>query len=352
MGTRTVAVDVGTSTVRVAEIELSGGQDPREGATLHAFAEVAVPAGVLRDGVVQEPQALATTIHEAVAHAKPSTKHVTVGLGHPSIVVREVDIPAQPMDKLRQSLAFHVQDQLPMAADEAILDFYPTAEIDAQGGETLRGLLVAAPRELVRDTIAVFDRAGLQVSAVDHSALGLWRNGCRGPAAESKVAFVDIGAATTTVVISQGGVVRLVRALPQGGQDATKAIANALKGAGADAEALKREVGMDLSVGPDRRNLAESAAHAISPLIEAVRNTLVYFASANPGGAVERLVLTGGAAYTRGLGQSLASATRLPVVIGEPVAGLKLGKKVDLRTVQGREHELATVIGLAMRSAK
>jgi len=352
VGTRTVAVDVGSSTVRVAELESSNGQDSRDGATLHAYAEVPVPAGVIRDGVVLEPQALATTVHEAVARAKPSSKQVTVGLGHPSIVVREVDIPAQPMDKLRQSLAFHVQDLLPMAADEAILDFYPTVEFDGQGGPALRGLLVAAPRELVRDTIAVFDKAGLQVQAVDHSALGLWRNGCRGAAMASNVAFVDIGSATTTVVVSQGGAVRLIRALPQGGQDATKAIATALKGVSLDAEAMKREVGMDLSVGADRRGLAEAAAHAISPLIEAVRNTLVYFASSNPGGAVERVVLTGGAAYTRGLGQSIASATRLPVVIGEPLAGLRLGKKLDLSVVQGREHELATVIGLAMRSVK
>ncbi|WP_062295573.1 type IV pilus assembly protein PilM [Demequina maris] len=352
MGARTVAVDVGTSTVRIAEVELGSGQDPREGATLHAFAEAVVPAGVIRDGVVQEPQALASTIHEAFVHAKPSTKHVTVGLGHPSIVVREVDIPAQPMDKLRQSLAFHVQDQLPMAADEAILDFYPTAEIEAQGGETLRGLLVAAPRELVRDTIAVFDRAGLQVGAVDHSALGLWRSGSRGVYMDAKVAFVDVGAATTTVVISQGGVTRLVRTLSQGGQDATKAISLALKGASVDAESLKREVGLDLSVGQDRRGLAEAASHALSPLIESVRNTLVYFASSNPGGAVERLVLTGGAAYTRGLGQALASATRLPAVIGEPLAGLRLGKKVNTASIQGREHELATVVGLAMRSTK
>lgn len=352
MGLRTIAVDVGTSMVRVAEVELGSGADPREGATLHAFAESPVPPGVIRDGVVQEPQALSATLREVVAAAKPSGKNVTVGIGQSSVVVREVDIPAQPMDKVRQSLAFHVQDQLPMAADEAILDFYPTSEFDAQGGATLRGLLVAAPRELVRDTITVVEHGGVTVSGMDHSAFGLWRSGCRGGLIGANVALVDIGAGTTTVVVSQAGVPRLVRALPQGSNEATKAIANALKGTNADPELLKREVGMDMSVGPDRRGLAEAAAHGLSPLIEAIRNTLVYFASSNPGGAVERIVLTGGGSQTRGLGQALASATRLPVAIGEPLAGLKVGKKVDLQGIQGREHELATVVGLAMRSSK
>lgn len=352
MGSRTVAVDIGAVAVRVAEVELGSGADPREAATIHALAEVAIPAGVVRDGVIQEPQALAATVREAVGAARPSTKSVTVGIGHPSIVVREVDIPAQQMDKVRQSLAFHVQDQLPMAADEAILDFYPTIEFDGPSGTTLRGLLVAAPREAVRDTIAVLDKAGVSTTVVDHSAFGLWRSGCRGAYLQTNVAFVDIGASTSTVVVSQQGVVRLIRALPQAGGDATKAIATALKGANVDAEALKREVGMDMSVGADRRMLAEAAAHAMSPLIEAVRNTLVYYASSNPGGGVERVVLTGGGSQMRGLGQALASATRLPVVIGEPFAGVKLGKKVDMRPIAGREHAFATVVGLAMRSAK
>ncbi|WP_296666875.1 pilus assembly protein PilM, partial [Demequina sp.] len=231
---------MGASTVRVAEVELGSGPDPRDGATLHAYAEVAMPAGVIRDGAIQEPSTLSQVVHQAFAAAKPSSKHVTVGLGHPSIVVREVEIPAQPMDKVRESLAFHVQDQLPMAADEAILDFYPTIELEAQSGAILRGLLVAAPRETVRDLIAVLDKGGVSVNAVDHSALGLWRNGCRGPLMDANVAFVDIGADTTTVVVSQAGAPRLVRALPQGGQDATKAVASALKGTTVDAEALKR----------------------------------------------------------------------------------------------------------------
>ncbi|WP_062464589.1 type IV pilus assembly protein PilM [Demequina soli] len=352
MGTRTVAIDIGASAVRVAEIELGNGADPRDGATLHAFGEAAVPAGVMRDDEILEPATLSAVVKEAWAAAKPSTKHVTLGLGLPSVVVREVDIPAQPMDKVRESLAFHVQDQLPMAADEAILDFYPTQEIEAQGGATLRGLLVAAPRSVVRDIVEVIDRAGLSVACVDLSAFGIWRAGCRDNFTSANVAFVNVGASTTTVVVSHAGAPRIVRALSQGSHDANRALESALRGTPVNAEALKREVGMDLNVGADKRGLAEASAHAISPMIEAVRNTLVYFASSNPGGALQQVVLTGGGSQMRGLGQALASATRLPVMIGDPLSGLRIGKKVQLGGAETRTAELATVIGLAMRSAK
>ncbi|MDN4473350.1 type IV pilus assembly protein PilM [Demequina zhanjiangensis] len=353
MGKKTLAVDIGTSIVRVAEVEAGGGADPREGATLHAFGAASVPAGVIKDGTIEEPGSLAQSIRDAIAAAKPSQKTVTVGIGQPSVIVREVVVPAQPLDKVRSSLAFHVEDQLPMTADEANLDFYPTHEIAADSGTSLRGLLVAAPREVVRDAIEAVEKAGLSVTAVDLNALGLWRSGCRGELMGSNVAFVDVGAYSTTVAVSQGGMPRLVRVMPQGGNDATAALKSALKGTAADPEHLKLEVGMDLATSdPARRPYAETVSHAMSPLIEAVRNTLVYFASSNPGGAVERVVLTGGGSRMAGFGQALASATRLPVMIGGPLQGLGFGKKVSRDAIAPYEQEFATVIGLAMRSEK
>lgn len=352
MGTRTVAVDIGTSVVRVAEVESGSGADPRDGSTLHAFAERAMPPGIIRNGVIEEPAALAAVVREALGAAKVSSKSVVVGIEHPGVVIREVGIPAQSMDKVRESLAFHVQDLIPTAAKESILDFYPTAEFDAPAGATLRGLLVAAPREHVNDLVNVIDRAGASVAAIDHAAFALWRNGCRASLMTVNIALVDVGASTTTVTISQGGVPRLVRTLAQASGDATRAVAEATKGLNVDVERMKREVGMSPNVAPDKRGIAEAMAQAMSPLIEAVRNTLVYFASSNPGGAVERIVLTGGGGYLPGFGQAFASATRIPIKVGEPFYNCNLGKRADLRAVQGREAELATVMGLAMRSKK
>lgn len=352
MGTKSVAIDIGASTVRVAEVELGNGADPREGATLHAYAERPVPPGVLKDGVVEEPAALSNLVRQTLAAAKPSSKDVVVAVGQPSVVVREVDIPAQPMDKVRESLAFHVQDQLPMAPDEALLDFYPTSEYEAQAGTTLRGLLVAAPRELIRDAVEVLNGANVNPSAIDHAALALWRSSCRGPLMERSVAIVDVGASKTLVCISQAGAPRLVRTLPQASGDANRAILAALKGQAADPEMLKREIGMDPSTQGNARVIADAVAHALTPLVEAIRNTIVYMSSSNPGAGVERLVLTGGGAYVKGFGQALSSATRLPVVIGEPLAGMRIGKKVDLQQARGQEATLATVVGLAMGGRK
>lgn len=352
MGTRIVAVDIGTSAVRVVELESGSGPDPREGSILHALAERSMPVGIIRNGVIEEPAALSAAIRETLAAAKVGSKNVVVGLEHPGVVIREVEIPAQPMDKVRESLPFHVQDLLPTAPDESILDFYPTSEYEAQAGATLRGLLVAAPRTFVSELVSVIEEAGANVLAIDHAAFAQWRNGCRGSLMEHNVALVDVGSATTKVTVSQGGMPRLVRTLAQASGNATAAIAEATKGMNLDAEALKREIGMNSNITGNQKGIADAVSQSMAPLIESVRNTIVYFASSNPGGAIERIVLTGGGSYVPGFGQAFASVVRLPVQIGDPFFNCTMGKKVDVRSLQGREATFATVMGLAMRSKK
>lgn len=348
MATRSVAIDVGSTMLRVAEIEFKGGGDPRDGATLRTYVERPIPAGIIRDGRIEEPGAFRSIVKELLSASKLTAKKCTLAVGHPSVMVREVDVPSQPLEKVRESLAFHVQDDLPMAVDEAILDFYPNHELQGASGATLRGLLVAAPKDLVRDLVTAFDSSGVGVNRIDHSAFGLWRSCVRGELMADNVAVVDIGASNTTVVVSQQGMPRLVRVLPQGGADATRAVASAFKGASINAEQLKREVGMASGVSAEHQPVADAVSHAMGPLIESIRNTLVYFASSNPGGAVGKLILTGGGSYLNGFGQAIASSTRLPVVIGDPFAGLGIGKRVDRARLQGREATASNVVGLAL----
>ena len=82
-------------------------------------------------------------------------------------------------------------------------------------------------------------------------------------------------------------------------------------------------------------------------LVEAVRNTFVYYAGNNPGHGLQGVVLTGGGAHLPGLGQYLSSASRLPVVLGDALSGLRTGKHLAAQSVAGAGSLMALSIGLA-----
>ncbi len=63
-----------------------------------------------------------------------------------------------PLAQLRSSLPFQVQELLPMATDEALLDFYPTGEATGEQGRLVQGLLVAAVRDTVTANVMAVEQ--------------------------------------------------------------------------------------------------------------------------------------------------------------------------------------------------
>jgi type IV pilus assembly protein PilM len=343
---RVIGLDIGTTHVRAVEIEFASG-GPTHGAIPEVirFGQVELPLGAVRDGEVAEPQTVASALRRLWSETKFSQKDVVIGVGNQRVLVRDLDLPAMPIAQLRASLPFQVQDLIPVAVEDALLDYYPTGTADGPHGPVFRGLLVAATKETIKANTAAVELAGLRPVMVDLNAFALVRVQARGELATGTIALVDIGARVTNLVIVSEGQPRFVRILPSGGQDVTEAVANALNIPVEKAELIKREIGVGRAVSEELASAEESITDVTSSLIEAVRNTLIYYASNNPGAAVEQVLLTGGGAFLPGLGQFLSSASRLPVAIGQPLTTLKVRSTVgDLSELQS---VLAVPLGLA-----
>ena len=313
--------------MRAAEITFGKG-----GATLERFGQVALPDGAVRDGEVVEPDLVATAIRQLWVHARIRSRDVVVGVANQRVVVRQVDLPWLPLEELRRSLAFQVQDFIPMPVEQAILDCHPLEErTDDKGARVLRVLLVAAARDMVSSTLEAVQLAGLRPSMVDLTSFAVLRSqvspGGGAPVVGEAQALVDIGASVTNIVVHQAGVPRFVRILLMGGGDITEAVAERLGVRTADAELLKQTRG--LAAVPAHVD-AHPASRAIEStggaLVEEVRGSLDYY-FAQPGSVrIGRVVLSGGGSRLTGLRERLAAATRLPVDHAEPLSVLRIGR--------------------------
>ena len=68
-------------------------------------------------------------------------------MGSQQVLIRELVVPKMSLAHVRETLPFRVQDLLPLPVEDAVLDFFPIEEVDADGSRALRGLLVAATRD-------------------------------------------------------------------------------------------------------------------------------------------------------------------------------------------------------------
>jgi len=342
-----IGLDIGTTHVRAAEVEFgSGGSSARARPRLVRVGVAQLPPGAVREGEVVERTTVGSTIKRLWSEHKFGSKSVILGVGNQRVVVRDLDLPAMPMAQVRSSLPFQVQNLIPVAVDDAILDFLPVDLRTGDGGEVMHGLLVAATKDTVQANTAAVETAGLRPVVVDLSAFALARAMARGDAVDHTIAIVDVGARVTTIAVVARGVPRMVRMLPSGGQDVTEAVAGALAIPLDQAEIAKRSIGVGFSQGPETERAAEQVMTVVSALVEAVRNTMVFYNSTHPGETIEHLLLTGGGSALPGLGQYLSTATRLPVSPGQPFTGIESGSAGT--ALAGQQHTLAIALGLAM----
>ncbi|QTE28010.1 type IV pilus assembly protein PilM [Pengzhenrongella sicca] len=342
-----IGLDIGTTQVRAAELVFGGGSGGRQTPTLTRYGEVALPLGAVRDGEVEDTAVVGAALRELWAQAKFTSRDVNIGVGNQRVVVRALELPWVPRQQINESLPFQVEELIPMSTDEALLDYYPTGESTGQTGRLLQGMLVAATKDTVQANVLAVLAAGLRPRLVDLSPFALQRALCRGELAEQTVALVEVGARITHVVIVDHGIPKFIRMLPFGGQNITDAVAVAMGISGLEAENLKREVGVGLASTVEDVASADAISSVVQPLIEAIRNTFVYYSGNNPGAGIDVAVLTGGGSQLLGFGQYLASATRLRVTTGDPLASLTIAKTARPDLLVPRSSVLAMPIGLA-----
>jgi len=347
-----LGLDLGSTHVQLAEVEFANKNAVAIGTgVLTGFAKVPIPRGALENGQVIDVGAVSSAIRKAVSIVAPKSKEVIIGVGGESVVVREIELPEMPMAQLRSSLPFQVQDLLPMSIDESVLDFYPTGSREGEGAATLRGIMVAAPKSLVSQNLKAVEAAGLKTLAVDINAFALLRAQLSGDLESRVVAFVDIGAQLTTVVICQAGQPRLVRTLSAGGHNVTDAVATAMRVDAQKAELIKFNIGLEPSSDMELAPAQEAIATTTRTLVEAVRNTFVYYSSNNHADAIERVIITGGGAQLGGFGQYLATTSRLPVSFGMSFARVTVGGKLRPDALRGFEANAPVAIGLTFGEA-
>jgi type IV pilus assembly protein PilM len=351
-GRSAIGLDIGTSGVRAAELSFGKGA-----ITLEKFGQVALPEGAVRDGEVVDPDTVAAAIKQLWAHTKFSSKKVVIGVANQKVIVRQVDLPWMPVSELKKSLGYQVQDFVPMPVEQAVLDFHPLEELDAENGNrVLRGLWVAAARDMVNASIEAVQKAGLSAVMVDLSSFAVIRSltdaDHLGMGARVE-ALVDVGARVTNIVVHQGGVPRFVRILLMGGQDVTDAVAERMGFPQDHAEAMKQQLGLGVPADGMDVQAATRVVEAVgATFVDEIRGSLDYYLASSGSAPISRLVLTGGGARLGGLAERLQAMTRVPVTVGTPMHGLQVGRTgLSPEQIAFVEPLAAVPVGLALGAA-
>ena len=359
MGSQIIGLDIDRGALKAVQLAASGGNY-----TLRHVGYHRLPPGTITEGEVADHDLLAAEIREFWSSHSFKGKSVMLGVANQRVVVRLLNFPHMEEEDLRSAISFEAQDHIPMALDEAVLD-YVVLGPQAEASDLDRILVVAAHREMIGRYTSAVRAGGLRPAGIDVKALSLTRSTL--PDAffdEGATLLLDIGTELSNLVVVQGGSPTLTRFIPMGLDDLVRAVSEAadLSGEEAEKQALdprtrlgyepgdagnqEEEEDFDPALAYDvRRGLEE----AVQTLAEDVQRSIEYHHSQPESREVSQVLVSGEGVLVAGFSAYLGELLGITAHRGNPVGKLAANRSnVSDEQLGAMEPVLAVAFGLAM----
>lgn len=356
-----IGLDIGTDHVRVAQVKASG-----TGYVLTGYGQVDVPMGAVADGEIVDVAAVSSAIKELWRRSNVRSKEVCTGVSNQRVIVRLIDLPFMERSELQSAIQYQAQDYIPMAVEDSILDFQIIGDYVTSSEEhMMEVLLVAAHREMIGNTVAAVEGAGLKLNQIDVSSFATVRalmgegTGVLPDEEGQATAIVHISSGLTNIAVVERGIPRFNRISSLAGSTFTQAVANVLNVGFEEAEHLKIVVGLpNIETGEGESAPGVSAEQAqivhqslereVNKFIAEVRRSLDYYLTqTSQVRTIQRILLTGSGSLLRNLNSYLEKGLQAQVVMGDPLQHIQVASSAQQAADADRMGSV-TAIGLAL----
>lgn len=346
-----VGVDVSERSVKIVHVVRRGSTVTR----VDAAERVLGP----NDGRPAERRAAAhAALRELVQTHGLRGRQSVAAVSGPDVVVRRLTLPDMKRADILPALTLECRKHVNFSIDEAEIRYEILDRTEAAGATSLDLLVTIAHRRRVEDAQEAMVEAGLKPVCVTLRPVGLLAllHAAHETNADRVVAYLDMGAADSHIMVFKGREVRFSREFGIGGATLTDALRSiVVPGQGLvelspeEAEALKRAHGIpygaEEALASGRIPLSAVSVMlrpTLERLVRELWNSFDYLNEQFLGESVSQVVLLGDGARVKNLPEYLAGVLKIPVVRAD------LSGRIVPRSKEGSETTTASDLGLGL----
>jgi type IV pilus assembly protein PilM len=341
-----VGLDIGSSKIKTVELRpLRKG-----GFELQSLGIEELSPDCIVDGVIISKLPVSDAISRIFTQQGIKNRRVATSISGHSVIVKKISLPVQSDEDLAESIRWEAEQYIPFDIADVNLDYQVLGENATSG--SLDVLLVAVKKEKITDHTSVITMAGKTPVVVDVDAFAL-QNAYEmnyESTARTTVALLDIGASIMTINILSGTDFLFTRDVGVGGHQYTDFIQKEFNLSFSQAESLKHGETIEGIDPGEARHVVESVTEIICLEIQ---KTFDFFKSTTTVDHIDRMLVSGGAAHTPGLIETLSRKFEIPAEKFNSFQNITFDpKRFSPTIVADHSPDLAVAVGLAMRSAE
>lgn len=337
------ALDIGTNAVRVVQLA-SSGQDSW---TLLHYGYAAVDLKTTSANSKESERRLGEIIMTAVGQSGIKTKNVAIGLPSQKTFTTVIDVPNMPEAELRSTIKYQMDQYIPMAIDEAKVDWVLLGQ-SAHNPQQQEILLASTANSYAEERLEFVENLGLNVIAAEPDSIAMIRALLPAGVPDARL-IIDVGELSTNLVVTYNDSPRLVRTIPTGIHSLVKSAVQNLN----VQEDQARQFILKFGLAPDR--LEGQVYHAVESVLEnfvaELTKSIKFFQTRYPNTPVGGILLSGYASVVPKFGEYVTAKTGVQSMQADPWQKVKMSQ-ADQQQLAAISTEFATAVGLAERSNK
>ena len=348
-----VSVDIGTSAIKVMQLDVSGHKP-----VLMSAGITPTPAGAFTNHSIVRTKEVGEAIRSVLEANEITTRRAVTAVPGPCAFTKKISIAYTDSKDLANNIGFEASNYIPHSIDAVRLDYQI---LKTNGKSSMDVLLVAVKNEIIDSFVAALNAADLEpaIMDVDYFALdnmfGMsYGNGTKheakhGTKGDDKkvVAIVNIGAKFTSVNIIQNGESLFTGDVGVGGRLYTDALCETLEIKPKEAENAKMGIASETI---DQNLLQETLDRTTEHVASELHRQIGFFwNAAATDRSIETIYLVGGASQVSGLKEELASRTGISCVAMDVFQGIECPDAFDAEYLSEIGPSMGVCVGLAGR---
>ena len=339
----TVGLDVGSSLIKVVEIDFS-----KSAPALTRLGVVPLPSEAIVDGEVMDRLLVLDAIRECVALAGIKSKQVVTSVSGRALIVKKVLMDRMDQADAQEAIFWEAEQHVPFDIDDVSLDFQILD--DEVAGNQMQVLLVAAKKELIHAHADLVRDADLDPIIIDVDSFAVQNcyetNYEIDP--ESYVGLLNVGSEATNLNIIKNGTPQFTRDLSVGRSRFVEEMQREFN-VGQE-EASRLLVAQEAPDGIDAEALEETISRAAEELSLGLERSFAYLSGNGEAVNLDRIALSGGGSQMPLLRKHLSDRHDVPVEVLDPLRTLSYEPELFAgQPVEETAPLLAVGVGLGLR---
>ena len=336
-----VSVDIGTSTIKLMELDVRGDKPKLLGLGIGA-----TPANSINNNAISKPEQIAEAIKSIMAANEIKANKAVIAIPGPCAFTKKVTVAFSSVKDLADNITFEASNYIPHNIDAVHLDYQVLRK---KNDTSMEVLLVAVKNEIVESFVSAVELAGLEptVADVDYFAMENMFDLNYPEEQEKMVALVNVGARYTSINIVQDGEPLFAGDVAVGGRLYTDALCETLSMKPLEAEEAKLGDVPD-SYDPDlvTETIERTTDHVSSELH---RQLGFFWNAAASDKNIELVYLSGGSSLVPGLIEELRAKTGIPCEYANSFRGVDYSGNFDDEYLGEIGPSMGVSVGLALR---